>query len=190
MKNGLVLDASVIINVLGSGFAGRILEALSTRLVVADVTSREIVRNPVDPSDRANPVDALVARGVVERIAINGDLTQTFISLVGATPPDDLGDGESGAIALAVHLDLVVALDDAKARRICRARFPWVDIVASVDLLTHANVSAALGANLADAVHGAMNHARMRVLPEHRELVSSILGSRAEALPVHPKPRG
>lgn len=190
MKKGLVLDASVIINVLGSGFARRILDALATRLVVADVTSREIVRNPLDPLDRSNPIDGLVAQGVVERSAIDGVSSQTFISLVGAAPPDELGDGESGAIALAAHLDLAVALDDGKARRVCRDRFPQMEVVASVELFTHPNVSAALGSSLADAVHGAMNHARMRVLPEHRELVSGILGSRAEAFPMLRKSRG
>lgn len=190
MTNGLVLDASVIINVLGSGFAERILTALSTRLIIADVTSREIIRNPLDPSDRANPIEGLVARGVIERISVNGDALHTFISLVGATPPDDLGDGESGAIALAAHLDVAVALDDGKARRVCRNRFPQVKIVASVDLLTHPSVCIALGSDLADAVHGAMNHARMRVLPEHRHLVSGILGPRADAFPILRKWRG
>lgn len=189
MKNGLALDASVIINVLGSGFAEPILEALSTRLVIADVTSREIIRNPLDATDRTDPIGALVSRGILERIAIDGDLSLTFIDLVGAAPPEGLGDGESGAIALAAHFDLVVALDDAKARRICRTRFPKVDIVATVELLTHSNVAVALGSSLADAVHGAMNDARMRVLPEHRNVVSGILGPRAAAFPVLSKSR-
>lgn len=190
MKKGLVLDASVIINVLASGAAERILGALSTRLVVADVTSREIVRNPLDPSDRTNPIDALAAQRVVERLPVGGDALQTFISLVGAPPPDHLGDGESGAIALAKHLDLAVALDDGKARRICRERFPHLQLVASVEVFAHANVSAALGSNLAEAVHGAMLHARMRVLPEHREWVGNMLGERADAFPVLRKSRG
>ena len=190
MKNGLVLDASVIINVLGSGVGERVLSALSTRLIVADVTSREIVRNPLSISDRTNPIEAFAARRLLERRAVDGEALQTFIGLVGATPPDDLGDGESGAIALAKHLDLAVALDDGKARRICRNRFPNVEIVASAEIFAHANVAAALGTSLADAVHGAMLHARMRVLPEHREWVASVLGERADAFPVLRKARG
>ncbi len=190
MKNGLVLDASVIINVLGSGFGERVLSALSTRLIVADVTSREIVRNPLNASDRANPIGVLAAKGVLERRAVDGEALQTFIGLVGAPPPDDLGDGESGAIALAKHLDLAVALDDGKARRICRNRFPNVEIIASAEIFAQADVAAALGSSLGDAVHGAMLRARMRVLPEHREWVASVLGERAGDFPVLRRARG
>jgi hypothetical protein len=102
---------------------------------------------------------------------------------VGAEPPNDLGDGESAALALAHHLGMGIALDDGKARRICREHFATLQPITSVDLFAHAQVTAALGTNHVDALHSALLHARMRVLPDQREWVTRTLGQRASDFP-------
>jgi len=183
MADGLVLDASVIINLLGCGAAERVLAAIPAPRVVADVTSREIIRHPLAPASRSNPMEPLLAAGLIERVALLAPALGTFIQLVGANPPNDLGDGESAAIALAQQLGVAIALDDTKARRIVREQFPTLHVVSSVDLFASPAVATALGAGLADAVFSALINARMRVSPENEAWVFLLLGERAANVP-------
>jgi hypothetical protein len=103
--------------------------------------------------------------------------------LVGAATPDDLGDGESAAIALADHLDAAIALDDGKARRIAQHQFPHIRMLSSVALFSTPDVAAALGLKLADVVFSALMNSRMRVLPEDEAWVLALLGERAALCP-------
>jgi hypothetical protein len=183
MGNGIVLDASVVINVLGCGAAARVLGAIPGRRVIADVTSREILRDPLVPGGRPDPLDSLVAAGLIERVGLLPATMEMFIELVGAEPPNDLGDGEAAAIALASALRLPIALDDTKARRIVRDEFQGIRMQSSVDLFALPSVAAALGDALADAVFSALIHARMRVLPENEAWVRLLLGDRVDECP-------
>src|SRR4051812_34309131 len=123
-QKAIVLDASVLINLQGCGVADRILRVMPARGIVPDVTSREIVRQPVDQ---------LVAHGLIERTRLPSDAMLTFVQLVGAKPPDDLDDGEAAAIALAEHVNASIALDEKKARRIVRGRASNLLVTSTVD---------------------------------------------------------
>lgn len=184
MPAGRVFDASVIINLLGSGVAERVLRVLPGSRVIVENTSREVIRHPLDPTNRADPVMPLLAAGLLEQVSMTADSLTTFMGLVGAELPDDaLGDGESAAIAVAHHQQMVVALDDQKARRIARERFPHLRLVSSVRIFAFPEVAAELGSDLAEAVHSALTNARMRVLTEDEAWVRMLLGDRAEEVP-------
>jgi hypothetical protein len=183
MPVGRVFDASVIINILGSGVAERVLRVLPGSRIVVENTSREVVRHPLDRTNPADPVAPLVAAGLLEQVSLTTESLTTFMGLVGAESPDGLGDGESAAIAVAHHLQLAVALDDQKARRIARDRFASIPLVSSVDIFALPEVASDLGNDLADAVHSALINARMRVLPEDEAWVRMLLGDRADDVP-------
>jgi predicted nucleic acid-binding protein len=180
---GIVLDASVVINVLGCGAAARVLRAIPGRRVIPDITSREILRDPLAPSSPEDPLDALIAAALIERVEITAATMETFLDLVGADPPNDLGDGEAAAIALAIALGLPLALDDTKARRIVREQFSGISMLTSVDLFALPTVAVALADELADTVFSALIHAHMRVLPENDAWVRLLLGERADHCP-------
>lgn len=180
---GRVFDASVIINLLGSGVAERILRVLPGSRIVVENTSREVMRHPLDRTSRADPVVSLIAAGLLEKVSLTTESLATFMGLVGAESPNDLGDGESAAIAVAHHLQLAVALDERKARRIARDRFAGIPLVSSVDIFALPEVASDLGNDLADAVHSALINARMRVLPENEAWVRMLLGDRADEAP-------
>ena len=183
MAEGIVLDASVVINLLGCGAADRVLAALPGRRVVADVTSREILRDPITPANYGDPLNPLVAAGLLERVELIPAAMTMFIKLVGAAPPDDLGDGEAAAIALAQELGMSIGLDDKKARRIVRDQFPGLRMHSSVDLFALPAVAATLGNDLPDVVFAALMNARMRVMPENEAWVLLLLGNRAAECP-------
>lgn len=176
MHGDTVLDASVAINLLWCGEPEIVLRAIPAKLIVPDVTSREVVRDPANAAKPGDPVKRLVDAGLMERRALTSGSLGTFVDLVGAHPPDDLGDGEAAAIALASEHCIAVALDDTKARRIARERFPRMLVVSSVSLFAHREVATVLGARLADVVFCALQQARMRVLPEDAEWVAALIG--------------
>ena len=79
-------------------------------------------------------------------------------------------------------------MDDRKARRICKKRFPAVPVVAIVDLLLHSAVRNALGEDgQADAIVAALRGARMSVpMARVAEVVAPIGRERAAQCPSLP----
>jgi predicted nucleic acid-binding protein len=175
MRLGIVLDTSVVLNLLGSGRVASVLAAIPGRCVVVEVASGEVMRHPLDGTtgDHLTP---LVAAGLLERIPLPEAAYERFVELTGASPPDDLDDGEAATIATAEVLGLAAALDERKGRRVASSRTPSVPLVCSVELFATAEVGAALGDRLADAVFSTCVHARMRVLAEHDAWVRNLLG--------------
>ena len=177
MTDGVMLDTSVILNLLGSGRADRILGALRGRRVVVAATSREIIRHPLAPEATRDPLEALLAAGLLEKPQLADQALPRFLELTSAAPPDDLDDGEAAALATGEAFGLAVALDEAKGRRVAKGRLAGVALLSSGALFSDAAVAAALGSELADAVFSALVHARMRVLPEHETWVRGLIGA-------------
>jgi hypothetical protein len=177
MTNGVVLDTSVILNLLGSGRADRILGALRGRKVVVAATSREVIRHPLAPNATRDPLEPLLAAGLLEKAQLPDQTLPRFLELTGAEPPDDLDDGEAAALVAGEVFGLAVALDEAKGRRVAKGCLPGVALLSSGALFADAAVAAALGSELADAVFSALVHARMRVLPEHDTWVRGLIGA-------------
>lgn len=175
--SGIVLDTSVILNILGSGHAEAMLSALGGRRIVVTVTSREVIRHPLEPRRAGDPIAPLIVEGLIERISLPPQALVRFVELTGADPPDDLDDGEAAALAAGEALALPVAIDERKGRRVAATMLPKLTLQSSGDLFAHPAVAAALGPRLADAVFSALVHARMRVLPQHESWVQTLLGT-------------
>jgi len=181
VNGGVVLDTSVMLNILGSGQAETILAALRGRRIVIAVTSREVVRHPLEPQSSGDPMAPLLAAGLVERLPLPAPALVRFVELTGAAPPDDLDDGEAAALAAGEALGLPVAIDERKGRRVAAAQLPSVPLLSSGAVFADAAVGAALGPKLVDAVFSALVNARMRILPEHEPWVHTLLGPRLAA---------
>jgi len=186
LSNGpppLVADTSVVINLIATGFASPIIEALPQRLIVADVVPSELEigrgRGRID-SERFNE---LVNGGIVKVVSL-GDLgMQHFGDLVIGTATETLDDGEAATIACAIEQSGVAYIDERKAWRICTARYQGLRIGCTVDLLTHADVRARLSdETVAGAIFNALQRGRMSVLPKHLGTVISLIGAERAAL--------
>jgi hypothetical protein len=176
MNPGVVLDTSVVVNLLASGHPETILRALGVRRVIVAVTSREILRHPLDTSRKGDPMAPLIEAGVIEQIPLDPAAQPRFMELVGAVAPDGLGDGEAAALACGELLMLPVALDETKGRRVAQQKLPGVRLVCSGAIFLCPAVKAALGTDLGDAVYSALVHARMRILAEHDSAVRKLIG--------------
>jgi predicted nucleic acid-binding protein len=161
----LVLDTSVWINLLATDAMEEILVALATPCHTPEQVVAELKRHPTSgvvfsiddhPLRRLSPMVSILSLDAAE--------LDLFLGMVGAPAGDALGDGEAAAIAIAVHRDYDLVIDDGKARRILRERFGHVRTFWTVDLLSAASVVAALGRSGADDCFAkARRFGRMRV---------------------------
>jgi predicted nucleic acid-binding protein len=173
----LVADASAIINLNATQYAAEILHALPERVIVVDIVAGELEGGRKKGRQDAAMLTELSNSGLVD-IATLGDAGYLlFEHLVVGSASATLDDGEAATIAYAVEQTLGVAVDDNKARRICREQYSAVPMRCSVEIFQHPAVQKSLGRErLLSAVLNALQTARMRVLPEHIDWVIHLIG--------------
>ncbi len=187
----LVLDASVVVNLVGSGQAGLLLRAVGRSAIVEETTLREVTRDPFTRRSAEETLRPLFEEGLLALGRLSDRALDTFMALVSAPEPDDLDDGEAAAIAHAQDIEAAVVVDERKAVRILTEHFPDVPVVQSVDLFSARSVVGALGKTvLANLVFATLVHARMHVPRAYREWVVELIGpDRASQCPSLPKRR-
>ncbi|MGF6610208.1 hypothetical protein OKW45_005130 [Paraburkholderia sp. WSM4175] len=170
----LVLDASVLFNLLGTGIPKELLEALDVPCWVEERTAAEVRRMPGQRAESA-PLQPLLDAGCLKLCRMPGQAYETYLSLLSGPSTDTLDDGESAAIAMAVDGLGSVVLDDKKARRILAARFPGLTSGTSLSLMVEAAHRAAWTAQkLCDVVTMARNVSRMAVVLHERALFAEL----------------
>ena len=173
----LVLDASVAINLLGTGQAALLLQALGRTIIMDELAIKEIIFDPSNRGSGERAIAALVAAGLITRTRLSMHAYDLFLELTGATPPDDLGDGEAATIATAMYSHAIPVIDERKARRIVAARTPSTAVLHSIDLLACPAVVKSCDAHqLGEIVYAALRNARMRVPDGCRMWVLGVVG--------------
>ncbi len=173
----MVLDTSVLINLLASGAMELVLTCFNSKKLVIAQVYRETKRHPIDGSDCSNYLNELATTDVIDKITINTDHKKTlelYLEL-----GENLGDGEAAVIAYAATKeDCLIVLDDKKARRICREQFPSIKILCSVDLFQHYLTQCEPDREeFRQILYKAMTVGRMRVFEDkHDKWVRQILG--------------
>jgi hypothetical protein len=174
-----VLDASAIINLLGTGRAQSILSLLPAPVLVEQIALREVTRHPIPDADHAAELAAWQKAGLLYCQSTNPAGLEIFRALTASDLSGGLDDGEAATIAHAVtHSDTAVpVVDERKAGRIFMARWGSRATIGTLDLLTHRCVVAGMTQDeLQEAVYAALFHARMRVPPDCRGWVMELVG--------------
>lgn len=176
-ERALVLDASVLINLIGSGYCERILAALTLPIRVSEYAASEIMDGGHE--------DAVVMRGLLDEGAIHREpMTPTasalFVDLVSGATHESLGDGEAATIAIANDTDAMAVIDEKQAWRIVNGRFADVQLATTVDILALSAVRLSLGDNaLAQAVNSSLVRARMQVREHQLDWIVGCIGIKA-----------
>jgi predicted nucleic acid-binding protein len=179
----LVADASAVINLNATGCAAKILKALPNPVAVTDIVPAELAPGRSRGRHDADQLQELISGGFVSVVALNDAAATHFERLVVGPAATTLDDGEAATIAYTVANGGVPIIDERKAKRICALLFPSLRLACSTDIFAHEGVLRAMGsARLAQAVIGALQIARMRVLPHHRKWVLDLIGSEQAAL--------
>lgn len=170
----LVADASVVINLNGTGESQRIIRSLSAPLVVTAIARSELRLGADQGHGDSELLESLIETGLVRAVELDSDADDLFRSLIGAH--GNLHDGEAATIAYAIQASGAAILDERKARKLCVERFPKLALQSTADLLISEGVATALGDGHADAIFSALTTARMRVPPELHQPVIGLIG--------------
>lgn len=173
----LVLDASVLFNILGTGLSKELLQALGVPCWVEERTAAEVRRMPGQRTESA-PLQPLFEDGSLKLCRMSERAYETYLSLLSGSSTETLDDGESAAIAMAVEGSGSVVLDDKKARRILAARFPGAASGTSLSLIIEAARRAPWSdEKLRDAVTAARDVSRMAVVLQERAIFTELFAA-------------
>lgn len=172
----IVLDASAVINLNGSGAAHTILAALGRDFVVPQDVYDELRRGAANGRRDFEVLDDLILQKIVRLQDIGASGAELFESLTVGPSAMTLDDGEAATIAMAFELRGVAVIDESKGRRLALQFAPGVPQLASVEFFCHPLVERVLDSSLADAVFNALQQARMQVLSTHHDWVVQLLG--------------
>lgn len=115
-KGAIVLDASVLINLLGCGECTAILQGLGQKCLMEERTLKEVRRHPIPGFDHVEPIHALLSSGLLQEVRMTDDEYATYLTLVSGPLEKRLDDGESAALAISRRASSIV-IDERKARR-------------------------------------------------------------------------
>lgn len=173
----IVLDASVIINLLATGYATEILQALNVSLFVTVHVVREIEQGATSGRQESKLLDELIGARFLQIEELTGPSLEFFSQLVSGSTADTLGDGEAATLSFAYCSGFAAAIDEKKATRIAGERFGTTKLVTTIDILSHSRVRTLLGKQaLANATFQALLVARMQVRRHQLDWVTQLIG--------------
>lgn len=173
----IVLDSSVVINILACGQPARFLTSLGCTVVTPRQVIDEISREPVQPANHGDSLPGLLQSGLLLPHDLADENYLEFLDLVGAAAPDSLGDGEAATIATAEQLQCLAIIDERKAMRIARNRRDVGLTACTLDLYAYSLTLAHYSRkDMASLVFNSMQHARMRIPAERRAWVIDLIG--------------
>lgn len=173
----LVLDASVIINLLATGYASAILQAVPTPIVVTDNVIREIELGAVNGRPEPKQLSELIHNQILKREELSGIALEHFFDLVSGSTAASLGDGEAATLALAHSNGFTAVIDEKKATQISSQRFETLKLITTVDILAYESVRISIGDKaLADATLQALKYARMQVRDSQFDWIEKVIG--------------
>lgn len=176
-STALVLDASVIINLLATGHASAILKALAVPLVVTESVVREIGQGVVNGRPEPALLADLISNQVLTVEELVGTALESFFDMVSGQTSNSLGDGEAATLALAHSNGLFAAIDEKKATRIAAERFECLTLVTTVDILASPQVHKSLARDvLTNATLRALQRARMQVREHQFDWIAQLIG--------------
>ena len=177
LPNGqLVLDASVLINLLGCGAATEVLSALDLPCIVEEKVFGEIFRHPVPGLCHIEELQAFQDAGFIERVKMGEQEYSKFLGLIQAPLGQRLDAGESATLVVAQQRCLSMVIDENKARSYVGRHMPQIAVVSSLRLLISATVRSGKGmAYLQGLVTTARQNARMGVPKDERQLLADVL---------------
>jgi predicted nucleic acid-binding protein len=166
----LVVDASAVINLLGTGMPVPLLRNLGMRVLIAAEAYGEVRGHPI----QGELIESIVSERLIEQVELGNQGRGVFLQLVASDLTGGLDDGEASTIAAALEhsKDAVVVVDEKKAARLLSERWPERRCISTVTLLALPRVRTGRSDQaFADAVFSALKNARMRVPADGLEWV-------------------
>ena len=170
----LALDTSVLINLHACRRGVEILTAIPNRMFVTHIVARELNHETSRRNGEEAFLQALAAAGNITLVDLSDEEFETFFELTSSA--SSLDDGEAATIAISRGRGLIPVIDERRGRRRAKGII-GIDPAWSLDLLSHPNTTASLGADFSvDALFLALCDGRMRIPPESAAEVVGVIG--------------
>jgi predicted nucleic acid-binding protein len=177
LDSKLVLDSSVVINLLATGHSSEILRALTIPIIVTENVVDEIERGATTGRGQYELLKAAINDQIIQVQKLDELALEQFFALVSGRTSDTLGDGEAATLALAHCNGFSAVIDEKKATRIAVERFNSLRLATTVDVLAHQSVQVCLGdLFVAESTFQALRVARMQVREHQFGWVSRVIG--------------
>lgn len=171
----VVLDASVLINLVVVADPGAILRALCQPQIV-NIAAREVRRNPRNGTRGDAVLGPLIQSRLLSLVEMDEEESQLFVDLVSSPSPDDLDDGEAATLACATRRNLVPLIDERKAHRVLRERFPDTRGRSTIGIYQRLLADGVFRPDyIRVCVYDSLRYARMRVVPGDLGWVTDLL---------------
>lgn len=132
----LVFDASVAINLLGTGKPADLLRMLNRKVIIDELALKEVTSDPFSKLPGLEAMGELVRSNLISPAQLSASAFEfLFLERTGAAPPDDLGDGEAATIAQSFDIGAVPVIDERKATRIALSLRLKHPILHTIDIL-------------------------------------------------------
>ena len=173
----VVVDTSFVINLNATGFSDRIIRAMPNPFSVTEDVLRELKDGSNSGHNDYKELQDLIGLGTITLASLGEWGENVYLSLIEGSASRTLGDGEASTIGHAVEIGGIAIIDDKKAEKICRERFPLISVIMTVDLLNCAAVRKDLGREQhKKAIHNALRLARMRIPTEKQKHIVELIG--------------
>jgi predicted nucleic acid-binding protein len=173
----VVLDASVLINLLGCGECVAVLEGLRETCLMEVRTLKEVRKHPIPGRDHVGPLRALFSSGTLEEVRMTEEEYETYLTFVSGPLGTRLDDGESAALAISGRASTIV-LDERKARRRAAEVIKDATVASTLKLmLTSGHRQAWSIQKVRELVAASRQNSRMGVPKEDMPLLDELLGS-------------
>jgi predicted nucleic acid-binding protein len=172
-----VADASVLINLHASGAASQLLAKIIHPVVVPENAAAELEQGRSRGYEDAAILDLEVGELLLRVMPVVGSALDIYGSLIVGTAGNTLDDGEAATLALALELDGIALIDEQKARRIAREKYPHLNLLCTAELFLHPFANEVLGVpGQIDAIYKALTVSRMRVPHDLILPIATLLG--------------
>ncbi len=127
----LVVDMSVLINLIASDNIVQLLAELNTEMLLPKQVYQELKKHPKDGSDCKPLINSLISENLLKPLDMTPNILELYLDLT-----TELDDGEAAVIAHTLtQTGCTAVIDEKKARRIGLERFNLSPILSTVDLL-------------------------------------------------------
>ena len=135
-ETDIVLDASVLINILATGYAERILGSLERKVFITSEAYSEVSRDPYTNRDASETVKPLEIKQLLLRRDLGVRSKLRYELLVNPTRYN-LGKGEAATIGYCEEHKLTAVIDERKGRTVATN---YADVAGTIDLLAYKRV--------------------------------------------------
>lgn len=175
--SGIVLDASVIINLLATKKADKILMALGMPVVTPEEVAREIAKGAEKGREEFSSLQGLIDKNVIGVVELGAQSLEAFYDLVSGGTANSLGDGEAATLVLSETNSFVAAIDEKKATQRASEVFSSLKMATTIDILSCISVQKNLsGDALMQSILLALRISRMQVWDHQFQWVLDQIG--------------